>query len=251
MSKSLRDLYLRSSEILHNWQEVVLVFRYDSSFLLCESCKTSQRAMAVTNICQSERVLWPTSNNFFSCPTNQQLRHGFTPGHLSTDAAPGQDSASLIWQRLTQRRRQRSLNLAGRRRRRGRTWWSADRRWRWPLPTTAGNDCYAAEGNTQGVQGCCEDAYKVLLGGCSSDIASSPWRARIFTKWDHCSTCYRNNPREAKIKKEISNVLSASLAWMLIPMYLQYSCTLSLLLMAPSLGRVWQLKRGWIRQRCS
>ena len=86
MSTSLRDLYLRSSEILHNWQEVVLVFRYDSSFLLCESCKTSQRAMAVTNICQSERVIWPTSNIFFSCPTNQQLRHGFTPGHLSTDA---------------------------------------------------------------------------------------------------------------------------------------------------------------------
>ena len=64
MSKSLRDLYLRSSEILHNWQEVVLVFRYDSSFLLCESCKTSQRATAVTNICQSERVIWPTSNIF-------------------------------------------------------------------------------------------------------------------------------------------------------------------------------------------
>ena len=158
----------------------------------------------------------------------------YSRSRLSTDAAPGRDSASLIWQRLTQRRRQRSLNLAGRRRRRGRTWWSADRRWRWPLPTTAGNDCYAAEGNTQGVQGCCEDAYKVLLGGCSSDIASSPWRARSFTKWDHCSTCCRNNPREATIKKEISNVLSASLAWMLIPMYLQYSCTLSLLLMAPS-----------------
>ena len=119
MSKSLRDLYLRSSEILHNWQEVVLVFRYDSSFLLCESCKTSQRATAVTNICQSERVIWPTRNIFFSCPTNQQLRHGFTPGQLSTDAAPGRDSASLIWQRLTQRRRQRSLNLAGGRRRRG------------------------------------------------------------------------------------------------------------------------------------
>ena len=81
MSKSLRDLYLRSSEILHNWQEVVLVFRYDSSFLLCESCKTSERATAVTNICPSERVIWPTSNIFFSCPTNQQLRHGFTPGH--------------------------------------------------------------------------------------------------------------------------------------------------------------------------
>ena len=219
---------------------------------MCESSETSLLTVIDFNIYQEDQPDGPTSNVICPCLTNQQLPWRFTPGRRSTDAAPTR--ARLIKSDLAAfdaAAPATSLNLAGGRRRRGRTWSSADRRWRWPLPTTAGNDCYAAEGNTQGVQGCCEDAYKVLLGGCSSDIASSPWRARIFTKWDHCSTCYRNNPREAKIKKEISNVLSASLAWMLIPMYLQYSCTLSLLLMAPSLGRVWQLKRGWIRQRCS
>ena len=95
-----------------------LVFRYNGSYLLCESSKTSLVTVIVQYI--PIRPTKPTNQQHF-CPnlTNQQLPHRFTPGHRSTDAAPGQDCASLIWQRLTQRRcRQRRLNLAGRRRRR-------------------------------------------------------------------------------------------------------------------------------------
>ena len=90
-----------------------------------------------------------------------------------------------------ERRRHRSLNLAGGRRRGGRSWWSADPRWRCPLPTTGWSNGYAAVGNTQGVQGCCEDAHEVLLSQYSSVFETTPLSNWSSTQ-EFYSTCSLN-----------------------------------------------------------